>query len=92
MEAEEKMHWYQMGDRNMKYFHACANQRRKKNFIYKISDQNNIVVIEREDIEVAFKDHFEGIYTSSNPTTKAIEGCLKCVENRVTKEMNIELL
>lgn len=45
----------------------------------------------REAIEVAFKDYFIGIYTSSNPTTEAIEGCLQSIEHRVFDEMNVEL-
>lgn len=36
-----KRNWYAHGDRNTKFFHACATQRRKKNFILKISTTPN---------------------------------------------------
>jgi hypothetical protein len=46
MEQEElrwrqraKINWLVNGDRNSKYFHACANQRRKVNSIKKIRDE-----------------------------------------------------
>lgn len=34
-----KQHWYKHGDRNTKYFHVCANQRRAKNHIKYIVDE-----------------------------------------------------
>jgi len=37
-----KQNWLQHGDRNSKFFHACVNQRRKKNLILQITDSAGI--------------------------------------------------
>jgi hypothetical protein len=34
-----KINWLKYGDRNTKFYHACANQRKKSNQIYKIKDE-----------------------------------------------------
>lgn len=35
-----KKYWYRNGDWNTKFFHACANQRRRKNLITTVLDEN----------------------------------------------------
>ncbi|XP_042984774.1 uncharacterized protein LOC122313665 [Carya illinoinensis] len=41
-----KKNWYQRGDRNTKYFYACATQRRRKNLIKQIYNSQNRLVHE----------------------------------------------
>lgn len=36
-----KRTWYRCGDKNTKFFHTYANQRRKKNLIKSISTESN---------------------------------------------------
>lgn len=57
MEQEEvrwkqraKVEWLQNGDRNMKFFHTCANQRRKSNYIRMISDARGNLCEDPDDI------------------------------------------
>ncbi|XP_042954664.1 uncharacterized protein LOC122291085 [Carya illinoinensis] len=87
-----KQVWHQMGDRNTKYFHACATQRRKRNWIKKISDEEGRELIAQEDISDAFTRYYAGIFQSSMPTDECIEDCLKSVEPKVTLSMNEELV
>lgn len=53
-----KQNWYKDGDRNIKFFHACASQRRKINHIASISNEVNQIFTEEEDISEAFRDYF----------------------------------
>ncbi|XP_018826172.2 uncharacterized protein LOC108995126, partial [Juglans regia] len=56
-----KAHWLQLGDRNTKFFHASASQRKKKNSIVEIADVNGFTVRRHEDIEEAFGEYFTGV-------------------------------
>lgn len=49
------------------------------------------MVVEQKGIERVFHNHFQSIFSTSNPTTEAIEECLRDVEPRVTSSMNEEL-
>ncbi|XP_042952203.1 uncharacterized protein LOC122289285 [Carya illinoinensis] len=86
-----KRNWYQFGDRNTKFFHACASQRRKKNQITQVIDDQNHSFTRPEEVEGAFRSYFENIFTSSQPNTEDIEDCLRDLESRVTSGMNEKL-
>lgn len=64
-----KKHWLKDGDRNTKFFHTCANQRKRKNAIMIIQDQHGNEVVECKQIEKAFRLYFVKVYKTSNPTT-----------------------
>lgn len=65
-------HWYEHGDRNTKYFHACANQKHMKNTIKKIADEQNIVHDQVREIEETFRTYFVNLFTSSKPTSNDV--------------------
>ncbi|XP_041025383.1 uncharacterized protein LOC121265780 [Juglans microcarpa x Juglans regia] len=60
-----KRNWYAKGDRNTKYFHACANQMRQKNTIKLIEDGQGRSYKDQEGIEGAFKGYFESLFNST---------------------------
>jgi hypothetical protein len=78
------------GDKNTKFFHACASQRRRKNFIYKIKDGRGWLWERGEEVENAFVEYFSNLYSSSN--CGAAEINLQGLEDRVSNEMNTSLL
>lgn len=81
-----KKHWLQHGDRNTRYFHTCASQRRRKNTIVQIRDEEGRSVGGEEQIEQVFSEYFRGIYTSSNPSLEQVEHCLNGLEQKIDGE------
>ena len=81
--------WIKSGDRNTKFFHAIASQRRRTNKIEGIEDEG-AWVDSQEDIERVILNYFTNIYSSNHPTS--FEASLGAVRQRVTPEMNEALL
>ncbi|XP_042958006.1 uncharacterized protein LOC122293492 [Carya illinoinensis] len=86
-----KTNWYKHGDRNTKYFHACANQRRKRNFINEVEDDNNNMACGYIQVEEAFRKYFGNVFQSTQPSKAEIEACLVGMDRRVTEGMNERL-
>ncbi|KAF5454971.1 hypothetical protein F2P56_024596 [Juglans regia] len=86
-----KRNWHASGDRNTKFFHACANQRRMKNSINQVRDEQGRVFRSHVEVDEAFRSYFERLFSTSNPSTAAMEECLQHVVPRVTSEMNEKL-
>jgi hypothetical protein len=85
-----KVEWLKNGDRNTKFFHACANQRKRRSIIEKIVDGYGQTCTTQREIEGAFINHFQTILTISSPNN--IEECTVGLEGRVTSSMNNMLL
>ncbi|KAK9678607.1 hypothetical protein RND81_11G222600 [Saponaria officinalis] len=81
--------WLKEGDKNTKFFHRKAGQRRKRNHISKLIDDARMVYEGDEQVNTAAVDYFKTLFTSSNPM--GYEGLLEGMENRVTEEMNAGL-
>ncbi|XP_042962692.1 uncharacterized protein LOC122296963 [Carya illinoinensis] len=86
-----KTNWYKYGDRNTKYFHACANQRKKRNFIKEIEDPSNNMVCGFKQVEETFRNYFGTVFQSIKPSKVEIEACLVGMGGRVTERMNEKL-
>ncbi|KAL2944157.1 hypothetical protein RDABS01_032504, partial [Bienertia sinuspersici] len=56
------------GDKNTSYFHHKASQRRKKNEIKKMEDENGVIKESREEIGDIINAYFTNMFTSSHPT------------------------
>jgi hypothetical protein len=85
-----KEHWLKMGDRNSKFFHACASQRRQASLIMNIWDEEGNNFTTPNEIEEAFVNYFQKLFTSSTPI--GVDNCLQKLTGRVTQEMNLKLL
>jgi hypothetical protein len=85
-----KTEWLKYGDRNTKFFHACASQRKKLNQIIKIEDETGAAWESKVDIEKAFVDYFSGLFLAG--FAGDLEPCLKNLEARVSQAMNDELM
>ena len=82
--------WIKWGDRNTRFFHATANQRRRKNSIVGLQDSNGVWNEDKEGIERVIMDYFTSIYRSDQPSS--FEDSLSAITNRVSTDMNAELI
>ena len=82
--------WIKWGDRNTRFFHATANQRRRKNSIMGLQDSNDVWNEDKKGIERIIMDYFTSIYRSNQPSS--FEDSLSAITNRVSTDMNAELI
>jgi hypothetical protein len=85
-----KTDWLKNGDRNTRYYHACASMHRKKNFISRILNERGQTCTSEEDINTAFTEYFSGLFTASPQGDLA--KCLQHVASRIDGDMNASLL
>lgn len=79
-----KRNWFQYEDRNTKFFHAWANQRRRQNHISEIQYEEVARWTKHEDIGGAFTMFFQNLFTSEGSVS--LEECMAMVTPRVTPE------
>jgi hypothetical protein len=85
-----KEEWLRNGDRNTKYFHACANQRKRRNTITAIQDVDGQEFTSLEGIERAFINYYQKLFTSeANPQA---ENCTEAIKAKVPADMVERLL
>lgn len=93
MDKEERM-WRQRsrtlylkdGDRNTRFFHCRATQRRHKNLITGIKSQSNIWCTKPNEVSNIFLEYFQQLFTSSNSSIAVSD--LDSIPRIVTTEMN----
>ena len=81
--------WLGEGDRNTKYFHHRASERRHKNTINRLWNDEGVWCESKESIIKRAIDYFESIYTSIHPTR--VEKVTDLIPTKVTAEMNAAL-
>ena len=82
--------WLKWGDRNTKFFHATASQRRRKNRIEGLQNQNGEWIDDQQGIESIILEYFANIFKSDLPSNFAES--LEAISPRVIADMNKELL
>ena len=75
-----------LGDRNTKYFHSKASERRKKNTITGLMDENGNWCDSTESKAAVAVSYFEKLFSTSYPSR--ISKVTNTIPTRVTDEMN----
>ena len=81
--------WLREGDRNSKFFHALVKQRRARNRITQLLDENGNVVEDEEGLVAIATSYFRQIFESSNP--EDIADALTEVSTTITGDVNDKL-
>ena len=77
------------GDKNTKFFHSKASQRRRWNFIQGIRDEGDNWVEAQEDIARVAISYFGNLFSAG--VCDRIEECLQAIPCKVTEEMRQSL-
>ncbi|CAM9000895.1 unnamed protein product [Rhodiola kirilowii] len=85
--------WLKFGDRNTKFLHACANQRRKKNWIKELRDNRGNRFSDKNKLTSMATDYFNEIFRPSY-TDDVVDWSrqLVCLQPVISEEMNRGLL
>ena len=86
---KSRVFWLREGDRNTKFFHALTKQRRARNKITQLLDENGNIVEDEEGLVAIATSYFRQIFESSNP--EEIEEALAQVPTTITGDMNANL-
>ncbi|KAK5836733.1 hypothetical protein PVK06_012533 [Gossypium arboreum] len=78
--------WLREGDRNIRYFHAKATGRLKKNNIAKLKDAEGKWVTNRKDISKVAKDYFVRLFRSNGQNANIQE--MGYIQECITRETN----
>ena len=83
-----RVQWLREGDRNTKFFHVRANQRKRRNGMEGLFDHNGQWVTGQKDIAQVTVQYFHSIFSTSHPTDAEMSAVLDQVSPKVTEEMN----
>ncbi|KAG7581014.1 Reverse transcriptase zinc-binding domain [Arabidopsis suecica] len=81
--------WYQEGDKNTKFFHAITKQRRARNKILGLLNDDGMWVDKEVGIERLAVDYFKDLFTTSDP--QEFHSVLQDVPTMISEDMNQKL-
>lgn len=87
-----KKNWHSMGDRNTKYFHACATQWQWRNTISYVLNHNDQPMTDPIELAQVFCTYFQNMFQSSNLSQHNINQCVHWVVQCVSSTMNGKFL
>lgn len=87
---QAKVHWLKHGDRNTKFFHGFASERRRRNRIQKLIDDDGRVVEEARGMLSLVTNYYTSLFQSN--AGAGYDELLQRVPRRVDGHMNDELM
>ncbi|MBA0760111.1 hypothetical protein Gotri_022889, partial [Gossypium trilobum] len=89
-EQRARTNWLKMRDRNTKFFHSFASQRRRSHRIWKLVDELDNVATSKTEVEEFARKYFTNIFASRGMGN--MEHILTGVDTCITAKMNQMLL
>uniref|UniRef100_A0A7N2N012 Reverse transcriptase n=1 Tax=Quercus lobata TaxID=97700 RepID=A0A7N2N012_QUELO len=80
-----RVSWLKHGDKNTKFFHSKASQRKRRNFIKGILNEDNTWVEEAGEVADVAINYFESMFTAGDNVS--VEECLAAVQHKVDPNM-----
>ncbi|XP_074277515.1 uncharacterized protein LOC141601144 [Silene latifolia] len=81
--------WLRDGDRNTSFFHNRAGERKRKNYIGMLIDDNGNEKVGDEAVSAVAVNYFQELFATSEPTN--LSGVMTGLEGRVSEPMNMIL-
>ncbi|XP_074271816.1 uncharacterized protein LOC141595750 [Silene latifolia] len=78
--------WLKDGDKNTKFFHSKAGERKRKNYIGTLIDDSGAIRAGYDEVSSVANSYFQDLFTSSRPDH--FDDVLTGLEGRVTDHMN----
>lgn len=85
-----RLKWLNWGDKNSKFFHASTIQRRDRNRLQRIKNDQGSWIEGQNNISQAILEHYSEVYKTEG--TGDMHGCLQAVPRLVTNELNEALM
>jgi len=89
-QQRSRIRWLAAGDKNTRFFHLRASQRRKKNSIKRLKRPDGQFTEDIQEMGNLTSSFYKNLYTSEG--TIDMESVLNVVPVKVTPEMNDQLL
>ncbi|XP_074342276.1 uncharacterized protein LOC141679766 [Apium graveolens] len=84
-----KQLWLSAGDKNSRYFHRVASQRRRTNTIQRLQVEEGQWVDWENGLEEFMKEYYSGIFKATEANWQEV---IDCVPRKITSDKNSELL
>lgn len=90
--SDPEFHRLKDGDRNTKYFHHKASQRKARNWIRGLYDKDGVWREDMQEVEDVTVDFYKNLFDSCNPSSDNIRKVLDHVPHCITEDDNAALM